>query len=73
MNSGFQDWMEADPSNFGLIRYDVKRRSVLEKRTIASGGTIRAVHITPDGKNIVFASFRALGHLFVIRGLAKGR
>jgi hypothetical protein len=65
----------ADPSSFGLIRYDVRRRIAVEKRTIGSGGTapLLAVHITPDGKNIVFVQQRAVGHLFVVRGLGRGR
>jgi hypothetical protein len=64
-----------DPSSFGLIRYDVKRRLAVERRTIAAGGTAppMGVHLTPDGKNIVFVQQRFVGHLFVIRRLARGR
>jgi hypothetical protein len=64
----------ADPSSFGLIRYDVRRRLAREKRTIGSGGTgtVLWVHVTPDGKNIVLGQQRVTGHLFVVRGL-QGR
>jgi eukaryotic-like serine/threonine-protein kinase len=64
----------ADPSSFGLIRYDVRRRLARERRTIGSGGTgtVLWVHVTPDGKNIVFGQQRVTGHLFVVRGL-QGR
>jgi hypothetical protein len=64
-----------DPSSFVLIRYDVRRRIAVERRTIAAGGTAppMAVQITPDGKNMVFVQRRTVGHLFVIRRLARGR
>jgi hypothetical protein len=48
----------------------VRRRLVLKKRTIGSGGgTVLSVHVTPDGKNVVFGEERVAGHLYVVRGL----
>jgi len=66
---------EGDPSSFGLMRYDVRRRIVLEKRTIGAGGnvSVHGVQITPDGKAIVFIQQRRVGHLYVVRGLGRGR
>jgi len=65
--------VEADPSSFGLIRFDVRRRVILEQRTVGTSGTgfIGAVHVTPNGKNIVF-ELRTEGHLYVVRGLSAG-
>ena len=61
---------QGDPTKFELIRYDVRRTLVLEKRTIGSGGgTVLSVHVTPDGKNVVFGEERVAGHLYVVRGL----
>ena len=61
---------QGDPTKFELIRYDVRRRLVLKKRTIGSGGgTVLSVHVTPDGKNVVFGEERVAGHLYVVRGL----
>jgi hypothetical protein len=61
----------ADPSSFGLIRYDVRRRVARETKTIGSGGsgTVSWVNVTPDGKNILFGQQRITGHLYVVRGL----
>ena len=61
----------ADRSTFMLIRYSVKRRLTQGKRIVGSGGsgTVSAIHVTPDGRNIVFTQERETGHLYVIRGL----
>jgi hypothetical protein len=66
--------VEADPSSFGLIRFDVRRRVTLEQRTVSTSGPgfIGAVHVTPNGKNIVFDQLRTEGHLYVVRGLSAG-
>jgi hypothetical protein len=66
---------EADPSVIGLIRFDVRRSVMVEERTIATGGPGPAgdVHLTPDGKNVVFTQQRISGHLYVIRGLDGAR
>jgi serine/threonine protein kinase len=66
---------EADPSVIGLIRFDVRRRVTVEERTIGTGGAgfTEEVHLTPDGKNIVFTQQRISGHLYVIRGMASAR
>jgi hypothetical protein len=63
----------ADPSSFELIRYDLKHQRALERRTIASGGTapVYAVHVTRDGKNLIFSQERVTGHLYVVRGLTR--
>ena len=65
----------ADPSILVLIRFDVRRRVIVEERKLGTGGTgiTGAVHLTPDGKNIVFTQLRISGHLYVIRGLATAR
>jgi eukaryotic-like serine/threonine-protein kinase len=66
---------EADPSVLVLVRFDVKRRVVVEERKIGTGGTgfLGDVHLTPDGRNIVFTQQRISGHLYVIRGMASAR
>lgn len=65
----------ADPSVFRLIRFDVRRRVTVQERTIGTGGPGFALnlHVTPDGKNIVFNQQRTTGHLYVVRGLQKAR
>jgi eukaryotic-like serine/threonine-protein kinase len=66
---------QADPSVVGLIRFDVSRRVAVEERTIGSGGPefVGDLHLTSDGKNIVFDQLRLAGHLYVIRGMASAR
>jgi len=66
---------EADPSVVGLIRFDVGRRVTVEKRTIVTGGAgpVGELHLTPDGKNVVFTQQRISGHLYVVRGLPGTR
>ena len=66
---------EADPSVIALIRFDVRRRVKVEERTIGTGGSgfTGDLHVTPDGKNIVFTQQRISGHLYVIRGMAGAR
>jgi len=63
--------VEADPSSFGLIRYDVRRRTTVEQRTVGTSGDswIRTVNVTPNGKNVVFGQLRTEGHLYVVRGM----
>jgi Tol biopolymer transport system component len=63
---------EADPSILVLTRFDVRRKVILEERRIGTGGSgvTGDVHLTPDGKNIVFTQQRISGHLYVIRGMA---
>src|SRR5678815_2891542 len=65
----------ADPSVLVLTRFDVRRQATVEERKIGTGGTgvTGAVHLTPDGKNIVFTQQRISGHLYVIRGMASAR
>ena len=62
---------QADPSVIGLIRFDVRRGVTLQERTIGTGGPgfTGVLHLTPDGKNIVFGQERTTGHLYVVRGL----
>jgi hypothetical protein len=62
---------QADPSVIGLIRYVVRRGVTLPERTIGTGGPgfTGVLHLTPDGKNMVFDQQRATGHLYVVRGL----
>ena len=67
--------LDADPSVLGLVRFDVRRRVTVEKRIVGAGGpgVIEGVHLTPDGKNIVFTQRRISGHLYVVRGLPGAR
>ena len=62
---------QADPSVIGLIRFDVRRGVTLQERTMGTGGPgfTGQLHLTPDGKNIVFGQQRTTGHLYVVRGL----
>ena len=62
---------QADPSVIGLIRFDVRRGVTLQERTMGTGGPgfTGQLHLTPDGKNIVFCQQRTTGHLYVVRGL----
>jgi hypothetical protein len=66
---------EADPSVIGLIRFDVRRGVTLQERTIGTGGPgfTGVLHLTPDGKNIVFMQQRTAGHLYVVRGMQNAR
>jgi hypothetical protein len=66
---------DADPSLLVLVRFDVRRRVIVEERKIGTGatGVTGDVHLTPDGKNIVFTQQRISGHLYVIRGMASAR
>jgi hypothetical protein len=66
---------EADPSVIRLIRFDVRRGVTLKERIIGTGGPgfTGFLHLTPDGKNIVFGQQRTAGHLYVVRGLQKAR
>jgi hypothetical protein len=66
---------DSDPSVIGLIRFDVRRRVIVEERTIGTRGPVITAppHLTADGKNIVFVEQRIAGHLYVIRGLAGAR
>jgi eukaryotic-like serine/threonine-protein kinase len=66
---------QADPSVIGLIRFDVRRGVTLQERTIGTGGPgfTGVLHLTPDGKNIVFGQQRTTGHLYVVRGLQDAR
>jgi eukaryotic-like serine/threonine-protein kinase len=66
---------DADPSVLLLVRFDVRRRVTVEKRTVGAGGpvVIESGHLTPDGKNIVFTQRRISGHLSVVRGLPGAR
>ncbi|RPH68269.1 MAG: hypothetical protein EHM78_19410 [Myxococcaceae bacterium] len=65
---------DADPSAIGLIRFDVRRRVIVEERTIGTRGPVITAppHLTADGKNIVFVEQRIAGHLYVLRGLGAG-
>jgi hypothetical protein len=58
-----------------LIRFDVRRGVTLQERTIGTGGPgfSGALHLTPDGKNVVFGLERTAGHLYVVRGLQEAR
>jgi hypothetical protein len=58
-----------------LTRFDVRRRVIVEERKLGTGGTgvTGAVHLTPNGKNIVFTQQRIAGHLGVVRGMAGAR
>ena len=58
-----------------LTRFDVRRRVIVEERKLGTGGTgvTGAVHLTPDGKNIVFTQQKIAGHLYVVRGMAGAR
>jgi hypothetical protein len=64
-----------EPSEFELIRFDVRRRAPLEVRRISSGLGLanESVRVTPDGKNVVFVQQRIAGHLYVLRGLVGAR
>ena len=66
---------DEDPSVIGLIRFDVRRRVILEERTLGTRGPVLTAppHLTADGKNIAFVEQRIAGHLYVIRGLAGAR
>jgi len=66
---------QADPSVIRLIRFDVRRGVTLQERTIGTGGPgfTGILHLTPDGKNIVFGQERTAGHLYVVRGLQEAR
>jgi hypothetical protein len=66
---------QVDPSVIGLIRFDVRRGVTLQEPTIGTGGPgfTGQLHLTPDGKNIVFGQQRTTGHLYVVRGLQEAR
>jgi hypothetical protein len=66
---------QADPSLIGLIRFDVRQGVTRQVRTIGTGGPsfTGVLHLTPDGKNIVFGQERTTGHLYVVRGLQEAR
>jgi hypothetical protein len=65
---------EANAAVFRLSRFDIRRRRILEERTVApiiatGSGAISRVQVTPDGKSMVFEQRRTVGHLYVLRGL----
>src|SRR5262249_18958535 len=61
----------ADASIIKLIRFDIRRHVTVKERTIGTGGPEFSgyLHLTPDGKNIVFGQQRNAAHLYVVRGL----
>jgi hypothetical protein len=62
---------DVNPTMVRLIRFDVKRSANVEERTFESGGAefISDVHVTPDGRNVLFRRLRITGHLYVVRGM----
>jgi hypothetical protein len=71
-------WLQSRPSRsigHRIDRFDVRRGVTLQERTIGTGGPgfTGVLHLTPDGKNIVFGQQRTTGHLYVVRGLQKDR
>lgn len=63
--------VDADLSIIKLIRFDIRRHVTVQAKTIGTGGAefTGGLHLTPDGKNIVFGQQRIAGHLYVARGL----
>jgi hypothetical protein len=60
-----------------LTLFDITQRRIVKERTVSpivetGAGPIRGVQVTPDGKSIVFAQRRIVGHLYVLRGLGAG-
>jgi len=66
---------ESGPAVIQLTRFDVRRRLKLEERVVPAvlenggTGTPSRIHISPDGKNLLFSLSVFQGHLYVIRGL----
>ena len=66
---------ETGPAVIQLMRFNVRRHLKLEERVVPAvlenGGTGSPgrIHVTPDGKNLLFSLGAFKGHLYVIRGL----
>jgi eukaryotic-like serine/threonine-protein kinase len=61
-----------------MLRYDIRKRRVLEERTISPSdptgvARIPRVRITPDGRALAFDYERTLGYLYLLDGLVPAR